>query len=363
MIDNTGLLKRLLARGRIRLQDGETLYEHPPTLPEPLGFERVEGMLLGLAIGDSLGATSEGMLPRERKSLYREIRDYIPRQRSNYLSVGVPTDDTQLAFWTLQQLIADKGLVPKNLAGCFCEHRIRGIGNTTKAFIRNYKDAHVQWYRAGIDSLGNGALMRVAPVIVPYLRQPSPSLYADAAIDAMITHNNFANTASCVALVKMLWHLLGMKTAPEPEWWVNTFCSTLKELEGDARYPQHETPLWEHTERSVGSALRRKLRVIEACEEWGSGADLFETLPSVLYILASHAGSPDQAIIRAVNDTKDNDTIAAIVGAAVGALHGLKGIPQPWIDGLLGRTRIDVEDDGRVFKLLLQAKRTFWMTG
>ena len=41
--------------------------------------------------------------------------------------------------------------------------------------------------------------------------------------------------------------------------------------------------------------------------------------------------------MRSVNDTKDNDTIAAIVGAAVGALHGESAIPQVWRDGLLGR--------------------------
>jgi ADP-ribosyl-[dinitrogen reductase] hydrolase len=35
-----------------------------------------------------------------------------------------------------------------------------------------------------------------------------------------------------------------------------------------------------------------------------------------------HADDPEEAILRAVSDTKDNDTIGAIVGAAVGALHG-----------------------------------------
>ena len=58
----------------------------------------------------------------------------------------------------------------------------------------------------------------------------------------------------------------------------------------------------------------------------------------------------EEAIVRAVNDTKDNDTIAAIVGAAVGALHGKKGIPEKWISKLSGRTR--KRDDGRIFELL-----------
>ena len=39
-------------------------------------------------------------------------------------------------------------------------------------------------------------------------------------------------------------------------------------------------------------------------------------------ILMRHGEDPEEAIVRAVHDTQDNDSIAAIVGAAVGALHG-----------------------------------------
>ncbi len=62
---------------------------------------------------------------------------------------------------------------------------------------------------------------------------------------------------------------------------------------------------------------------------------------------------PEEAIVRAVNDTRDNDTVAAIVGAAVGALHGAEALPKRWRDGLLGRTGAD--DDRRVFELMDRA--------
>jgi ADP-ribosylglycohydrolase len=58
-----------------------------------------------------------------------------------------------------------------------------------------------------------------------------------------------------------------------------------------------------------------------------------------------------------VNDTKDNDTVAAIVGAAVGALHGEGALPARWVRDLLGRT--GAEDDGRVFELLDGAVERF----
>jgi len=366
MIDNTPVLKHMLSQGTIRLKDSDILYQAPLPLPESFRFEKVEGMLIGLAVGDALGATSEGREPAERKRQFGEIRDYVPGRRSGFRAVGAATDDTQFSFWTLEQLIDDRGLDPDNLARKFCKDRIVGIGNTTREFLRNYKDGHLPWYKAGIDSLGNGALMRMAPILLPYLRDPHPSLYADAALDSMITHNAFANNASCVAFVRMLWKLLPMTSAPEPEWWIEEFCSTARSLEGNKRYRRHglhyaesEGPLWKFTQEVCRQALSKRLSVGEACSSWGSGASLLETVPSVLYILAICGDDPEEAIVRAVNDTLDNDTIASIVGAAVGAIHGLAGIPERWVKRLTGRIR---EGGGcEVFKLILHAKQVFWL--
>ena len=65
----------------------------------------------------------------------------------------------------------------------------------------------------------------------------------------------------------------------------------------------------------------------------------------------------EEAIVRAVNDTKDNDTVAAIVGAAVGALHGEAALPERWRRGLLGKT--GAADDDRVREILDDAEAHF----
>jgi ADP-ribosyl-[dinitrogen reductase] hydrolase len=74
-------------------------------------------------------------------------------------------------------------------------------------------------------------------------------------------------------------------------------------------------------------------------------------------ILERHGHDPEEAIVRAVNDTCDNDTAGAIVGAAVGALHGLSRLPERWARGLLGRTAED--DDDAVFRLVSRAQAAF----
>ena len=363
MIDNTEQLNELISRGTIRVQNSSLFSETPPPLPISFTYDKVEGMLLGLAIGDALGATSESIEPLKRFRLYGEIRDYLPGKRSDNRPVGIATDDTQLSFFTLEQLIEDNGLVPDKLARKFCKNRILGIGNTTRSFIKNYKDKDIRWDKAGLDSRGNGALMRIAPIVLPYLRSPHSSLYADAALDAMITHNNFANIASCVAFVYILWHLIGLTSPPKPTWWVDSFCDIACDLEGATCYEYpllgYTGPLWKFTQEEVDKALKREIPVIEACNYWGSGADIFGTVPSVLYILAKYGHDPEEAIVRAVNDTFDNDTIACIVGAAVGALHGLSGIPERWVKRLTGRIR--EHGTGQVFRLVFHAKQIFWL--
>jgi ADP-ribosylglycohydrolase len=256
-------------------------------------------------------------------------------------------------------VLEDEGLIPQHLAQRFRRGHIYGIGQTVLRFLTNLERGR-PWQEAGVASAGNGSLMRIAPVLVPHLRNPSPALWADVALAAVLTHNDPASTGSCLAYVGVLWELLGRTEAPEPEWWLDSFCRTLEPLEGETRYRtrtpaiKYEGPLWPFTHEQVRQALAEDLPVVEACNRWHSGAYLLETVPCVLYILYRHADDPEEAILRAVNDTSDNDTVAAIVGAAVGALHGRSALPERWIRGLLGRTA--AADDGRRFKLIAQAR-------
>ena len=65
------------------------------------------------------------------------------------------------------------------------------------------------------------------------------------------------------------------------------------------------------------------------------GAYRLETVSKLLYLLMQHSHNPEEALIRAVNDTRDNDTVAAIVGAAVARcteplLFQNAGVPDCW---------------------------------
>jgi len=359
---NHATLHRLLADRGIALEPAPLLDVPPRTLDVPRERlrDRVEGMLLGLAIGDALGNTTEGQAPRLRREAHGGgVRDYLPNRHAGGRAVGLPSDDTQLAFWTLRRLLEDGRLDPDALLREFTLRPIFGIGSTVREALRRYRNG-TPWYEAGQRSAGNGALMRIAPVLLPHLPNPSPELWADAALAAMITHDDRGSTASCIAFVALLWELLDRDDAPAPEWWLDTFVATARELEGSAtRYTprtpriEYEGPIWRFADERVRKALAEGRDVIDAGNACYSGAYLLETVPSVLYILCRHGHDPEEAIVRAVNDTWDNDTAAAIVGAAVGALHGRRALPERWIAGLLGRTADN--DDGEVFRLTAAA--------
>jgi ADP-ribosyl-[dinitrogen reductase] hydrolase len=156
-----------------------------------------------------------------------------------------------------------------------------------------------------------------------------------------------------------------MQRAPAATWWLERYCQTAAPLEGthadyiaSRRGVSYQGPIWQFTYQQIQAARSAGWTTRQAAERWGSSAYLMETIPCVLYILERYGHDPEQAIVRAVNDTWDNDTVAAIVGAAVGALHGKKALPQRWLKGLLGRT--NAHNNGRVFELIEQARNKFW---
>lgn len=356
-------LERLFATGGIDIKRGRIFDEPPGPMPASVPFDKLEGMMLGLAVGDALGNPTESMTAEQRSGNYPEIRDYTKNKLGG--NTGLPSDDSQLAFWTLEQLLADNGLVPDHLAARFCKDRIYGIGKTMREFIRNYSEEKLPWQEAGPKSAGNGALMRIAPVVFPHLRTGTTNLWVDTALSAMITHNDSASIAACLAFTGMLWKLLQMDAPPARNWWVDAYVQVARELEKDDTYSPrggkfrgYEGTLWRFVEERVPEADRQGLSVREAGDSWYSGAYLLETVPTALYILTQYGDDLEKAMIRSVNDTKDNDTIAAIVGAALGALYGKQAIPQRWLANLSGRTKAD--DDGAMFRLLDEARRSFW---
>lgn len=362
---NKSLFEKLLQESRIQVEPSPFFSQSPVLSVDTINFDRFKAMMLGLAIGDALGNTTEEQLPAQRTSQYGEIRDYLPSTHADNKPLGVPSDDSQMSFWTLEQILTDGSLDMDKLAQRFATETIFGIGGTVVDFRKNFT-AGSPWYACARQDKGNGngALMRIAPVIYPHLGNPTPELWVDAVLATILTHNDRAAISANVSFVKMLWELLQMSSAPSPSWWLEAYVQTARELEGDSCYRPcgghfagWKGSLWRFVEEQVALSWKEDLSVLDACNQWYSGAYLLETMPSVIYILMRHGHDLEEAVVRAVNDTKDNDTVAAIVGAAVGALHGTKALPAHWVTNLTGRTKSD--DNGKMFAILVRASSNF----
>lgn len=369
---NRELLDYLFQTGRMDLHRAPFLDTAPPRLPKKLDPDRIEGMLLGLAIGDALGITTEGpgwSVGRRRLVHPLDITDYCtPLGRPDpVLGRGTPSDDTQLSFWTLEQMLADGGLVPENVARLFVARadEIIGKGGTVAEFLKRGQENATPWYDWASDGVGNGALMRIAPVLLPHLKTRTSDLWADVLLAARLTHNSSVSLAACAGFVHLLWRCLGLKKPPRPHWWIKHFAPVVAALERKAYLPRrafgtgaNARTLAEVVTTFLPRALEQDLPVRDVCGPagWASSSFVLETAPTLLYVLMRHGHDFEEAVVRAVNDTHDNDTIASLTGAMLGALYGRKAIPERWIKNLEGRTRRD--DAGQVFRLI-EAAHTF----
>jgi ADP-ribosyl-[dinitrogen reductase] hydrolase len=357
-------LQGLVTTGDVKMNWSPEVMEcRAPFGSRRVSGDRIRGMLLGLAIGDSLGNTREGQLPSHRRERCGEVRDYLPNRYADNRSVGLPSDDTQLAFWMLEHLIEKGEIEPSALADLFASHRIFGIGKATRKFIEAIR-AGKPWQKATQQSAGNGALTRIPATLLPHVVRGGADLWVDVVLGTAVTHNDRAAVGASVAFVAILAELLTMNGPPEPGWWLDRFVRFAGPIEGENNplkprggplEGQWSGPLWRFVEEFVPPQEGRT--VLDASGLWYSGAFLLETAPTVLHLLIRHANDPEEAILRAVNDTKDNDSIGAIVGAAVGALHGEERLPDRWKRDLLGRTQ--ESDDGRIFEIIDEAIQRF----
>ncbi|MEJ2780616.1 ADP-ribosylglycohydrolase family protein [Stygiolobus sp. CP850M] len=124
---NTEILRALFDEGLVNAVEWKELYSRPE--PKVVEVGKVIHMLLGIAIGDSLGYPVEHLSPEERLKKYGLITSYINRR-------PLPSDDTQLTFDTVKVILEHGRIVPWELARIFASHRISGMGRTVREFLK-----------------------------------------------------------------------------------------------------------------------------------------------------------------------------------------------------------------------------------
>ena len=285
-------------------------------------MKQVLGMMLGLALGDALGA------PVEFWELKGIRERYGPDGIQELPSPALFTDDTQMTLAVAEALIAaghqDLGAIMAAISQEFVAwlhspENDRSPGGACLYGARQI-EAGVPWWKSGKpNSKGCGAAMRVAPIGFLY-QHDLPKLRQVAAASALITHHH--PTAQLAAVGAAFLVKLALDRIPPEE-----MLPTLElETHGQVRdFDQALDRLEEALEMTSPDA---------ALAHIGEGWVAEEAVPMALYCFLK---SPDDfltTIRRGANTQGDSDSIACIAGGISGAYLGVRALPPEWIGRL-----------------------------
>ncbi|MEX2527862.1 MAG: ADP-ribosylglycohydrolase family protein [Gemmatimonadota bacterium] len=298
-----------------------------PHGPDPATLrDRAQGCLLGLAIGDAMGAPAE----------FKSPGDFVPitgfRSGGWFgLQAGQWTDDSSMAICLAESLLSRGGLHLADNLERFCRWYQEGENSSTGHCFDigvGTRGALNHWLATGEvnagdrTSGGNGALMRLAPVAIFFHSAPREA-GAKAREMTVTTHG------APEALDASRWFgetlaraLLGEDPAtlvPAPGW------------EGHPAVARVVTGSWRTQDESL-------IRADGYC---------IPSLEAALWAFDTTSSFRD-CILKAVNLGDDADTVGAIAGQVAGAVYGRSGIPEEWITGLQESERFVELADGLV---------------
>ena len=303
----------------------------------------LRGALLGLAVGDALGAAVEFSAPGTFKPV-TGFRAGGPHR----LNAGEWTDDTSMAL-ALGDSMAAAGWDLNDQARRYVRwwrngaYSVNGrcfdIGITTRSALSRFEqmgDAR-QSGDPSERASGNGSIMRLAPVAIRYA-----DLFPDnivelghfAAESSLPTHASPQCLSACryLALIQCgLIHGIDRDVVLSPDWEPLSQLRTI-----DPLHPEID-------EVAHGSFRHRQPPEIA-----GSGY-VVKSLEAALWAFTT-AENFEKAVLRAVNLGDDADTTGAVCGQIAGAFWGDEGIPADLRQGL---ARADMIED--VLNRLIEA--------
>lgn len=296
---------------------------HGPLRPKTEADRRALDSLLGLSIGDALGARWEGAA-FDPLRLTGEITPRDGRARW--------TDDTQMAVSVVAVLIADGRIDQDRLAEGFARRYEpwRGYGRGMHALLPALRDGgDWRWLSERLfpgGSYGNGSAMRVAPLGAYFHDAPAGQVVAEAERTAEVTHAHPEAKAGAVATALAAWVAARSRGGqpPDPaEWWN----AVLAPLDPSLRVTRG---------LRFAESLSPDASLSEAVARLGNGSHVTcaDTVPLALWIALHRLDDFAGAIRHALAAGGDADTVAAIVGGIVAARIGAKKIPQEWIESV-----------------------------
>ncbi|CAF1323311.1 unnamed protein product [Rotaria sordida] len=329
----------------------QVTFPEDPSVKEAT-FDRVIGSLIGLAVGDALGASVEF---RPHDYLLQHPVTDMQKGGTWGLNAGQWTDDTSMGLCLASSLITKRRFDPydqmirykwwykygflSSTGHCF------DIGDATRRaldeFCRRQRDLKYVYNcktdeevdRLPLEKVldvknfsldcssagvaGNGALMRLAPVPLFYFRSPVEAV-SYAGRSATLTHGDIIACDACRYYAALIvaavhgepkWKLLSNEFYNEHRDWFgskNLHPEILQVAQGSYKRPH-----------GYDDGIRGKGYIVNALE-------------AALWAFYYDEDSFKKGVLAAIQLGDDTDTTAAIYGQLAGAHYGYQMIPKNW---------------------------------
>jgi ADP-ribosylglycohydrolase len=298
-------------------------------------LDRIRGSLLGAAIGDALGSAFEfvGSAAIERAIGSNVARDYRTALPSSLLAPrrpGIPTDDTAMTLAMVDALASEGSRTPTAILAGMVENLRRGSGPVAAMFwnggpggacvamLHAAQAGAAPFEQINPQAGGNGAAMRAHPCgafsdrglvaelagMQARLSHPHPGAVASAQTVALVVHDAIYDGHFAAAIPSGI-------TDP-------TMLAAWETAHAGRRHETH---------------LPRHLLDVDMAG--------WNTVAAAHAIAYFYVDEPAEAIGLAAASGKDTDTVASIVGGMLGALHGVRALPEHLLDALEGRDLIE----------------------
>ena len=300
--------------------------------------ERFRGCMLGVGVGDALGRAGEGHSPEATIRRYGgPLRRYRPWPRWVSGPVGTITDDTQMTMCIAESIMAAGRVDPADIGQRFAAWLDYGRGKggaCVEACLRLRQG--VPWHESGIDSAGNGAAMRTAPIGLLHC-QHLQQLRLDAALVCLITHAHPTAVASAVAMSAGIAYCLTQDSDRfDPRAFVGFVVASIEGIE--------ESDIPERRPGGTKTTLAKRLAELPELlnmpntralyDYLYNGAFVLESLPTAMYAFLRNYHDFEATLFAAVDAGYDCDTSGSMACALAGALLGQARIPRQWLHDL-----------------------------
>ncbi|MEH7096663.1 ADP-ribosylglycohydrolase family protein [Neobacillus vireti] len=275
---------------------------------------KMEGALVGFAIGDALGGTTEFLTKEEIQTQYGQLQE-ISGGGVWSLEKGETTDDTAMTIAVAKGILKNPRDPIEAIGNEFLKwyrSHPKDIGIIVRTVLGSFngnwfetaKKAHFEY----LDELsaGNGTLMRCLPAALAY--KDLDEIEAVTRKQSKMTHYDSKADDACFLYNRIAYRVLQGAELKET-------------ISAEVKGTIYESVLNGQRPTCLPSGY------------------VVDTMNWVLYWLL-HAETFTDVVVGAANEGHDSDTVAAIAGGLAGMACGFEGLPRKYVDVLLQKEEL-----------------------